>query len=229
MINMTIFGYASSSYIETSYIHGVTPGINQYELKEDKYGVVIIDNGQGTQGYTVNTGNHGTPDKVLYPAELESCHYHWIFPVGSGGYGGIALDYRGVSTPVTNYHSINIDHRSIANISDNGNAYASQIETNYNHGVTPAAHGWMYQGMSAGMSHISIIFDWGGGSYSNQNASHPNGITPSRSNIVNRGSTHICRIMESGIPGSIEAAVRYGNYSRSCSQIQWYVSCRGIS
>lgn len=102
-----------------------------------------------------------TPDKVLYIGELESGHYHWIFPIGSGGYGGIALDHRGVSTPVMNYHSINIDHRSFANILNNGNAYASQIETNYNHGVTPAAHGWMYQGMSAGMSHISIIFDWG--------------------------------------------------------------------
>lgn len=230
--------------------YGCTPGINQYGTKGDWYAIAIINNGQGTNGYAINNGNHGTPsdtipnynnpledfhwisnyggpytgcgstwvigvtplihtdsthlnqdplpsytkmviikliklkpiiimvitpDKYLHVGELESSHYHWNHSVGQGGYGGVTWDNRGVSTPVINYHSINIDHRSVANILDNGNAYASQIETNYNHGVTPAAHGWIYQGMSAGMSHISIIFDWGGGSYSNQNASHPNG------------------------------------------------------
>ena len=248
---MTIFGYASSSYIETSYIHGATPGINQYGTKGDWYAIAIINDGQGTNGYTVNNGEHGstpsifinsdshtrytisnrdglgrdyayvidsygttpsdtnpnynepqedfhwisnyggpytgwgstwiigvTPDKLLHVGELGGCHYFWHGTGGYGGYGGTVWDARGVSTPVMNYHSINIDHCSVANILYNGNAHASQIETSYNHGATPAAHGWMYQGMPAGMSHISIIFDWGGGSYSNQNATHLNGATP---------------------------------------------------
>lgn len=93
-----------------------------------------------------------------------------------------------------NYHSTNIDHRSVANILDNGNAYASQIETNYNHGATPPAFGWMYQGSPAGFGHIAIVFSWGESSASSQSVAHLNGAN-----------------------------------SRSCSQIQWYVSCRGIS
>ena len=110
MTNMSIFGYASSSYIESSYNHGATPGINQYGTKWDWYTIAIINDGQGTNGYTINNANHGTPDKVLYPAELESGHYHWIFPVGSGGYGGIALDHRGVlnsshKLPLNKYRS----------------------------------------------------------------------------------------------------------------------------
>lgn len=116
-----------------------------------------------------------TPDKVLYPAELESGHYHWIFPVGQGGYGGVTWDNRGGSTPVMNYHSVNIDHRSVANILDNGNAYASQIETNYNHGATPPAFGWMYQGRPAGFGHIAIVYSWGESSASNQSTANPNG------------------------------------------------------
>ncbi len=41
---------------------------------------------------------------------------------------------------------------------------------------TPPAYGWFYQGTPAGYSHMGIIFDWGGASASNQNATHPNGV-----------------------------------------------------
>ena len=180
MTNMSIFGDARSIYIEANYNHGATPGMNQYGTKGDWYAIAIINDGQGTNGYTVNNGNHGTPDKVLYIGESESSHYHWIFPVGSGGYGGIALDYRGVSTPVMNYHSIKIDLYSIANILYNGNAHAAQIETYYNHGATPPAFGWMYQGSPAGFGHIAIVFSWGESSASSQSVAHQNG-TNSRS------------------------------------------------
>lgn len=213
---MTIFGYASSSYIETSYIHGVTPaahgwmyqgipagmshisivfdwgggsysnqnvtlsngvtpGINQYDLKRERYAIVIINNGQGTHGYTVNTGNHGTPDKVLYSAEIESGQYYWIFNVGSGGYGGVTWDHRGVSTPVMNYHSIKIDQYSIANILHNGNPHPSQIETYYNHGDTPG-HALRYNGMYP-QEGCRILID-GSGSDSSTIYQAYNGTTP---------------------------------------------------
>lgn len=172
--------------------------------------------GDARSNYIEASYNHGaTPDKVLYIGELESSHYHWIFPVGSGGYGGITWDHRGVSTPVMIYLPININLHSVANIRYNGNAHADLIESFNKHSVTPPAFGWVYQGIPAGFGHIAIVFSWGESSASSQSVSHPNGITPSRSNITNRGSTHICRIMESGIPGSIETAVIYGNYSWS--------------
>jgi len=77
-----------------------------------------------------------------------------------------------------NYHSIKIDQYSIANILPNGNAHASLIETYYNHGVTPPAFGWMYQGSPSGYGHIAIIFSWGESSASNQSTANPNGATP---------------------------------------------------
>lgn len=119
-----------------------------------------------------------TPDKVLYSAEVESGQYYWIFNVGSGGYGGVTWDNRGVSTPAINYHSINIDLHSIANILHNGNAHASQIETYYIHGVTPPAFGWMYQGHPAGTGHIAIVYSWGESSATYQSTANPIGVTP---------------------------------------------------
>jgi len=119
-----------------------------------------------------------TPDKLLHVGELAGCHYYWFGTGGYGGYGGTVWDKRGVSTPVMNYHSIKIDQYSIANILPNGNAHASLIETYYNHGVTPPAFGWMYQGSPSGYGHIAIIFSWGESSASNQSTANPNGATP---------------------------------------------------
>lgn len=119
-----------------------------------------------------------TPDKVLYSAEVESGQYYWVFHVGSGGYGGVTWDHRGVSTPVMNYHSIKIDQYSIANILQDGNAHPSRIETYDNHGGTPPAFGWMYQGSPSGFGHIAIVFSWGESSDSNQSTANPNGATP---------------------------------------------------
>lgn len=66
MINMTIFGYASSSYIETSYIHGVTPGhALRYNGMYHQEGCRIIIDGSGSDSATVYQAYNGTtPDTI---------------------------------------------------------------------------------------------------------------------------------------------------------------------
>lgn len=63
----------------------------------------------------------------------------------------------------------------MTNISIFGDARSIYIEANYNHGATPPAFGWMYQGSPAGTGHIAIVYSWGESSASNQSTANPNG------------------------------------------------------
>lgn len=113
--------------------YGYTPGINQYDLKGERYAIVIIDNGQGTHGYTVNSGNNGTPSDTNpnYNNPLED--FHWISNYG-GPYTGWGSTWVIGVTPLIHTDSTHLNQRSFAITYEDGHYQVDQIEAYYNHG-----------------------------------------------------------------------------------------------
>lgn len=127
--------------------------------------------------FSSSNPNDDTPSDTNPHSDGTLEDFHWITNYG-GAYTGWGPIWESGVTPLIHTDSTRSNQRSFAITYENGRYQEDQIEAYFNHGVTPPAFGWMYQGSPAGADHIAIVYSWGESSATYQSTVSPIGVTP---------------------------------------------------